>query len=183
MFTAIVTSHAFERGLRHMLGNLQYQTSPPDETIVLYSGYDPGVILRLREDFPWVDQWVERDDLQDAGHDKRAHGLGLASREFLGFFNDDDEYKPDYLEKMLGAAEMADAVFCRWHTGDIAFRLGSSTSGNFIVRTELAQAIGYPWRDYCADGHFINAIADGTEAVVHVPEDLYSWNAIKRGDS
>lgn len=179
-FSAIVTSHDFERGLRHMLGNLMYQSRKPDETIVLYSGYDAASVTKIREDFPHVDLFVERPDFLDHGHDKRAHGIELASKDYLGFFNDDDEYDCEYLEKMLHLAGLgAEAVYCDWFTGNVGFRLGASTSGNFIVSTALAKEIGYPWRDYCADGHFINEIAKLTQPA-KVKENLYSWNALER---
>jgi len=178
-FSAIVTTHAFEKGLRNILGNLIYQTRRPDETIVLYSGYEPGIVLRLREDFPQVTDWIERPDLQDWGHDKRARGVELATKDFLGFFNDDDVYDRQYLEKMLALAEDSDAVYCDWNISNVGFHLGASTSGNFIVRTQIAKEIGYPWRDYCADGHFINAIAARTTPA-KVREALYTWNALER---
>jgi len=160
-----------------MLGNLMYQTRKPDETIVLYSGYES--VARLREEFPWA-LWVERPNLEDFGHDKRAHGIELATKDFLGFFNDDDTYELSYVEKMLKAVEMADAAYCQWNNGDVQFCLGSSTSGNFIVRTELAKSVGYPERDYSADGKFIDRVHGRANGIVYVRENLYRWNALER---
>jgi hypothetical protein len=58
--------------------------------------------------------------------------------------------------------------------------LGSSTSGNFIVRTKLAQLVGWTGRRYEADGDFINAIADVTDRIVKVNEVLYDHNTFRR---
>ena len=160
-----------------MLGNLMYQTRPPDETIVLVSGLSPALVAGLREHFPAV-SFHERPDLQDWGHAKRAEGLALARKDWVGFFNDDDSYAVDYLEKMLAAGtDLVDAVFCAWNRiPGCHFGLGSSTSGNFIVRRELAQKVTYPTRRYEADGDFIEALNRAGARSVKVDEILYHHN-------
>lgn len=178
-FTAIVTSHAREAGLRAILGNLKYQTWPPDETLVFVSGLERGVFARLAEDFPHARFHLE-DDRQDWGHAKRAAGVERAASDYLGFFNDDDSYEQCYVAAMMVAAAPvhADVVYCGWNTyPKCEFRLGSSTSGNFIVRTQLAREVGYPAsRVYENDGHFIDALARKAETIVRVPDVLYAHN-------
>lgn len=177
-FSAIVTSHSREAGLRAILGCLRYQTRTPDETLVFVSGLLYGEVARLREDFPDV-VFATDDDRQDWGHAKRAAGVDAASCDWLGFFNDDDDYQLDYLEKMLAAAADGDAVYCEWNEyPNCQFRLGSSTSGNFIVKASLARLVGYPDdATYENDGHFINRVASRAERVVKVEEQLYTHNA------
>lgn len=178
-----MVSHANPSGLRKMLGNLMYQTRPPEETIVLVSGTEPAAVAKLREDFPWA-SFHPRDDLKDWGHAKRAEGLEMASGDFVGWFNDDDHYNISYIEKMMQAVEGHDAAFCGWNkVPRPSFRLGSSTSGNFIVRTSLARQVGYPSvRDgegrlkYDSDGHFINGIASHGSVAPLVEEVLYNHN-------
>lgn len=166
-----------------MLGNLMYQTRPPDETLVLVSGVPPHVTARLAEDHPHATFRV-CVDRQDWGHEKRAEGLSLARKDFVGFFNDDDSYDPTYIEKMMAAVDGYDAAYCAWNViPNCDFRLCSSTSGNFIVRTSLAKAVGYPTvRDdegrlaYSSDGLFINAIAAHGAVAPKVEELLYFHN-------
>lgn len=158
-----------------MLGVLRYQTRPPDETVVLASGIH---LARLREDFPDVLFFAERD-MEDWGHDKRAKGLRLAQGKYVGFFNDDDLYDRQYIEKMLAAVEEGghDAAFCNWNEyPNCEFRLCSSTAGNFIVRTDLGREVGYTDRVYEADGLFINALVDAGARVTKVEETLYTHN-------
>ncbi len=178
-FTAVVTSHSFEQGLRHMLGCLRYQTRPPDETLVFCSGTD---LARLKEDFPDV-EFHPRENLEDWGHTKRAEGIRLAASEYLGFFNDDDDYDNDYVQRLLYAADQfkADVVYCDW-TGvpDCHLALGSSTSGNFIVRSELARRVGWQNNKYEADGEFIDSLGDATDRIVKVSELMYRHNALVR---
>jgi len=114
--------------------------------------------------------------MNDWGHEKRAEGLQMATQDYVGFFNDDDSYDLSYLEKMLSIPD-ADAVFCSWNTiPDCTFNGASSTSGNFVVRRELAQRIGYTSRRYEADGDFIEAINASGAAVFRINELLYRHN-------
>lgn len=174
-FTAVVTSHAREPGLRHMLGLLRYQTRPPDETLAFCSD-TPG-LARLQEEFPEV-EFLERPNREDWGHEKRAEGIERAACDWLGFFNDDDSYHRGYLEQMLNAGTAANvgAVWCDWNNHEgCPFALNFSTSGNFIVRTEVAREAGYADRVYHADGLFIDRVAAITSAV-KVKTALYTHN-------
>lgn len=161
-----------------MLGNLQYQIVPPTETLVYVSGLKPSRIGKLREHFPHC-RFSRQPDLQDWGHDKRRQGVQDAAGDYLGFFNDDDSYDNAYLHTMLHAvADGADAAYCAWNEQpNCSFGLGSSTAGNFIVRTSLARSIGYPVdHGYECDGHFINAVEAFANQVVRVDEILYWHN-------
>lgn len=172
-FTAIIISHANETGLRSILGTVRYQTRPPDETIAMVSGLD---LDDLREDFQDV-TFVRCDDKDDWGHDKRAAGIALASGEWIGFFNDDDSYQHDYLEKMLAAAGKHDVVFCEWNENpNCAFAIYQSTAGNFIVRTQIAKQVGWTSRVYEADGVFIEGLKAAGAGVVKIAERLYFHN-------
>ena len=174
-FTAIVTAHAQDPS--KILGNLMYQTRKPDETILLYSNITRTEMLRIARDFPHV-LIVEQQNENDWGHAKRAQGVDLARCDALGFFNADDSYELTYIEKMMAEIEDgADAVYCSWNTiPNCIFALGSSTSGNFVVRTGLARAVGYPDRHYEADGTFINAIGAHATHIARVDDLLYHHN-------
>lgn len=179
-FTAVVTSHANEEGLRRILGQLLYQTRQPDEVLVFASD-TPG-LERVDEDFDGrfdhLTVFLE-ENRDDWGHEKRAKGVWEASGEYLGFFNDDDAYTTDYVEKMLAAADAAaaDVVYCDWNITGCTLALGSSTSGNFIVRSALARNVGYRHRVYEADGLFLEDLKQWEPVVVKVPEVLYTHNA------
>ena len=176
-FSAIVVSHANETGLRKMLGNLMYQTRKPDEIVVLVSGLGASRLGKLREQYPEI-TFHARDDRQDWGHEKRAEGVLIASKDYLGFFNDDDSYTLDYIEKMMRAVDGYDVAYCDWNKiPGCDFALRSSTSGNYIVRTGLAREVGYNWRDYMADGRFIEDLNEAGAAVApKVEEILYFHN-------
>jgi len=180
-FTAIVVSCGDEAGLRSILGQLRYQTRPPDETIAVVS--DTPNVAQLREHFPDV-TFVEQEKAGDWGHQARATGLELATREWVGWFNSDDRYDPTYLEKMMGASDGVDAAFCDWNDrpGDAYFGLYGSTAGNFIVRRVVAVGVGWPTDmvsvsgmppGYANDGRFIDAVVASGATYRKVPEFLY----------
>ena len=176
-FTAVATVHENNDGWQYMLLNLEEQTRRPDELIVLYSGVDPIHIWGSMKFNRGL--WSPQPNKNDWGHDKRAKGLMRAKGDYVGFFNDDDSYDLRYIEKMMIAAEMsgADAVYCDWSgIPSCDFCLGSSTSGNYIVRTELGRQVGYTDRHYEADGTFIDKIREAADRVVKVPELLYWHN-------
>ena len=161
-----------------MLGNLRYQTCPPSETLTYVSGMSAAGTQKLREQFPDV-TFTPCENLEDWGHQKRSLGLQAATGDYLGFFNDDDSYTLDYLEQMLGTAARtgADVVYCGWNEQpNCQFHLGSSTAGNFVARTSVAQAAEYRERVYEADGHFIDQLAQKANQVVKVDHVLYFHN-------
>ena len=178
-FTAVVTSHDNPEGLEYTLENLSRQSRLSDEALVYIS---PEIVLEADAALPFAPvnianvrprvRWVP--DRQDWGHEKRAMGLAEARGDYVGFFNDDDMYDLTYIEKMMAAAEAgADVVYCDWSgIRDCTFCLGSSTSGNYIVRAELGRWVGYTDRHYEADGTFIDRIREADLDVMG-PDGLY----------
>jgi hypothetical protein len=70
-----------------------------------------------------------------------------------------------------------DVVYCAWNEiPQCCFQSLSSTSGNFLVRTEVGRRAGYLRRDYEADGHFIDAVAGLAREVRRVDQIVYFWN-------
>lgn len=173
-FTAVVISHNNPDGLWHILGELRYQTRPPDETLVFYSCMEG--IARFQEKFPEATYFYDLDK-EDWGHHKRMEGLRQANSEFMGFFNDDDSYSTDYIEKMMAKTDENDVVFCSWNEQpNCGFALGSSTAGNFIFRTAMGRNAGYECIGYESDGHFIERLRNQARQIAKIEEILYFHN-------
>jgi hypothetical protein len=178
-FTAIVTCHRNLPGLRTMLGNLIYQTRKPDEIRVYFSDVLPSELADAIEDFAGHGiVWLRCDDREDWGHEKRARGVAEATGDYLGFFNDDDSYSLDYVERLMSRAELGvDAVWCDWNEiPNCDWALCSSTSGNYVIRAELARQVGYQHRAYEADGLFIEDLKRAGAVAAKVPELPYFHN-------
>jgi hypothetical protein len=174
-FTAIVTAHDMDPS--RILGNVMYQTRKADEILCLASDITPIDFKLLQFDFPGV-TFVLTENREDWGHEKRAIGVDLAKSDSLGFFNADDSYDIHYIERMMAELEAgADAAYCGWNKIPYcAFALGSSTSGNFIVKTHLARRVGYTDRHYEADGTFIEKLRENANVVAYVDDLLYFHN-------
>lgn len=173
--SAVVTTHNNEMGLANILEQLNRQTRKPDEILVFASNTDIGdftaTYLKLVE------------DMLDWGHEKRAMGLEKATGDLVGFFNDDDAYTDDYIEKMVAGIGDKDIVFCDFKSHlmeysviETSAQLGRCTSGNFLVRTGLAKTVGYAHREYEADWYFIEDLLKAGATWVRVPEVLYHHN-------
>jgi len=177
-FTAVVTAHKDEAGLRRVLGDLlAWQVRNPDEIIALASEIN---LTSLRHEFPSV-IFYEEPNKEDWGHDKRAKGLGIATSDYVGWFNHDDSYSPDYIWEMMRHAEDGnDVVYCAWSGNETPkFIFGSSTSGNYIVKTNIAIAAGYLDRHYQADGTFIDRISALNPSIKFISRVLYYHNEVK----
>ena len=151
------------------------QIRKPDEIIVLASDIN---LEEARKRYTGVTFYAE-PNLSDWGHDKRAKGLDLATSDYTGWFNHDDSYDKTYIEKMM-LNEGSDVVFCGWSKSYTpSFSAGSSTSGNYIVKTSYARNVGYKDRHYEADGTFINGLAGQGGKITRVEEVLYFHNEVR----
>lgn len=171
MITAVITAHRAERELSAMMDWFIVQPFQDVEKIVLVS--DMAV-----RDYPNFYRCPNRDDW---GHEKRSLGLFLAKGDYVAFFNTDDEYEDTYLTEMVAATEDGtDLVYCDFYShlfGGIRKsepRMQAITSGNFLVKRELAQRVGYNHRVYEADGLFIEDIMKAGATHKRVPEVLYT---------
>ena len=82
---------------------------------------------------------------------------------------------------MMWQAELGnDVVYCGWSKAATPrFQLGSSTSGNYIAKVDVARKAGYTDRHYEADGTFINRIAAVAQSIKFLPGILYFHNEVK----
>jgi len=104
----------------------------------------------------------------DYGHTLREMGLKEADTEFFHWTNLDNTYMPRFVELMMKqVTEEVDLVVCNavhnYAFGEYGLLKGYPMTNyidfcNFIVRTDLAKAHGFPYRDFAADGQFIDAI-------------------------
>lgn len=171
-----MTSHANPAGLSYTVRSLCRQTRRPDQLIVLASGL-PAARLAMRSGDVASVIKVDCEDRSDWGHEKRAQGLALATGDWLGFFNDDDSYDETYLKTMLAATDGVDLVLCGWFDGSGNPALPTrTTSGNFVIRRQLAQAVGYVHRIYQADNRFLEEAQAAGARVREVPDLLYQHN-------
>jgi hypothetical protein len=146
------------------------QTRPPDALIIAMDTGHEGV-------------WVTR---------QRA--LSSVRTEWAAQFDDDDEMEPNHLERLVAHAEDtgADYVFSYFTPVGMADPLGyfgkpfdpaapHTTTGVILVRTALAQQIGYTGpapgdRVAGEDDRFTRACVALGAKIVHLPERTWRWH-------
>lgn len=117
----------------------------------------------------------------DWGHEKRSKGIEKATQPYLLFVNSDDIYSSEFLRVMLNAAieSNKDFIYADWigkHNNRLInaeLRLGAITSGCYIVKTSIAQEVGYKDRHYEADWTFIKGILDYGASTLKVEGGYY----------
>lgn len=97
------------------------------------------------------------------GHPNRElglRGLSLNHRDYVLITNDDNYYVPQFVQKMLTKANgIAGMVYCdtvhSYQGYDVLrteVRENYIDMGSFIVRVDIAKKIGFPFRNFSADG-------------------------------
>jgi len=146
--------------------------------------------------------YAQTDERQGLyGHPLRAAGLKLATTPWVLLTNDDNYYAPVFVERMLRAAARAPraaVVACNMIHSHVRTDYegfgGQERSygllktmprkchidvGSFMARTELAQAVGFPWTSHDGDGDYFEALlarAGRHDAFVKVPGVLFVHN-------
>lgn len=163
--------------MERTLNALLAQSRKPDEVIVLASDID---LEEIRKKHTGVSFYAE-PNLNDWGHAKRAKGLDLATKDYIGWFNHDDSYDPHYIAEMMWLAELgSDVVYCGWSENhNPQFRASNSTSGNYIVKVDVARKAGYTDRHYEADGTFIERISAITKSIKFLDGIMYYHNEVR----
>ncbi len=171
--TVALIGHADKTLLLDAIERVKSQTVQPDQLLVMTSGMsiDSG--------------WIATPDLKDFGYFKRALALGGAWGDWITWWNFDDVYHPQTLEKALSCTESADVVYWRMHgkksaTANFGFGFDGckSSVGNWMVRTQSAREVGYAIfaRDhlggYPGDASMIDELNRRKVRVAHVAEYL-----------
>lgn len=165
--SAVIVTHATPP--QAIIKHLKTFNRVPDEIIVVACCVGlHGVTADIKV------QNVHRDDF---GQLARDIGLRLATKDMVMFVNTDDEYDPEFTEKLLAAD--VQLAYCDWNENDLRIQesyvsLGTITSGNFIVDRELAQSVGWNHRDYIADGRFVMEVMERSPTYTRIPEVLYT---------
>lgn len=173
LFTAVVIAHENVIQMGECIDMIQKQT------------YKNVAILVIHSDMPnfaEIDEvvYVDLVNGNDWGQAKAAYGLDSAVGKYVGFFNIDDQYEPDYIEKMVRKAEEEnfDLVYCDYVSkeGDIIVgepKINKGTRGMFIVKRSFARHVGYRHRDYGADGKFLEELVEAGASHARLEEVLY----------
>lgn len=175
--SAIVTAHQNVGELNECITQLYEQSVKPDRILIYYSDIEDEDIQSLKKLFPAV-LCFEMENENDWGHSKREAGVVDCRTDYLFFCNADDKYHNDFIKEMSKYNE--DFIYCDFTTRpnnrkiDSSISHGKITSGNFLVKTSIAQECGYPnQRVYHADWLFIQKVVSSGASTRKVEKLLY----------
>lgn len=180
----LVGTHNRPLCLRALLATLALQTEPRWEAVLCDEGEGAWAVADAIGD-PRVTHLDCRPYAGDWHQTARARGLELARGEWLGFPADDAYYCPRYLEFMLAGAlaQGWGLVYCDWVYDAAGYacyvsepRVGRIDVGGFLVRREVLEQVGWPWRDHEGDGRFVQACVEAGVPHGRVGHILYVKN-------
>ena len=172
----LVTAHGFANAPNGIIFNLTEQERPPDTVYLALSevphfGLAPASFPVLVSLHP---------NRADYGYEKRRVLLPEIDEDFVAFVCHDDTYDPRYLKLVAeGIEEGYDVIYCSWNDiPDCTFAACSSTLGNFVVRTALAQAVSFesPGDEGLCDAFMIERLKRAGAKVKRLDDLLYFHN-------
>jgi hypothetical protein len=176
----LVTAHGSHAIADGIIQHLTEQVTQPDAVYLAMSDVRSLYVRSVPFDLH-LSLW---ENEHDYGYNKRRQVLPTITEDYVAFMCHDDTYSRDYITDVRSEIdEGADVVWCPWNEmPDCTFNGCSSTLGNFVVRTELAKAIGFPsggrgYEDGLADARMIDMLA-GTFGlnIVKLPRVMYFHN-------
>lgn len=160
MLFCVLTAHNNDEKIFNLINDLKNQTFKNFFCFLIFSSSDRIYVEKvINTPLNWLG-WLEDENYNDFGHEKRAKGLAISNKKYTCFFNCDDRYSNIYFEKLITKAEKEnlDLVFCneggKWKI-NTSPKIGAISSGGFIVKTSFAKKVGYNYRNYTADGKFV----------------------------
>lgn len=136
--TFIVVTFNNEETIRRTLTNIKEQTVKGSKTILVDNGSSDRTVAVVKEQFPWVELHRKENIGFAAANNYAAELAGEA--EFIALINPDAFIDPEWLEKMLAAAEK--------HAEAASFgSFQTSEEGDIVDGTgDLLHISGYAWR-------------------------------------
>lgn len=166
------------RNIHVLLNSFLCQTFENWKLIVIHDGPDE-TMERIVGEYQRRDARIRYQQTDrrynDYGYSLRQIGLDQADADFIMFTNDDNYYAPKFLQYMFEAIRRddLDLVLCNmihshkrpgkykqddYHLFESYPKRKYIDIGNFIVRTRLAQSVGFQDKGYTADGDFIDRL-------------------------
>jgi hypothetical protein len=187
---------AYERpiAMRGLIDSFLLQTNPNWELMIVYDGPVPGSIwdtIDLYEDDRVLFDSTETRT-QNYGHINRRETLenmtGYTEDDFLLMTNDDNYYVPVFVDYFLKEIkEDIGMVYCdsvhshfeyAHHKTKIA--VDHIDIGSFIVRVDVAKAVGFKGVEFNADGYYAENCFDECQRrglrEVYIPKPLFVHN-------
>jgi glycosyltransferase involved in cell wall biosynthesis len=199
--TIVCVSYKRYKNIPILIHSFLAQTLQNFKLLVIHDGPDAEMDTLLRpykEKHPDIFDYRFTDTrFNDYGHSLRDIGIKLADTEYILLTNDDNYYCPKFLEYMFlpiqNESPPPDIVFCDMihshnNPGDrqqLPYNFfetqpakNSIDIGCFIVRTDLAEAVGFRDKGFAGDATYFEDVAQaaGEPKIIKIPMVLFVHN-------
>lgn len=176
--TIVCVAYKRHRNIHVLINSILCQTLENWKLLIIHDGPDPemhDILDKYSEDHDEIEYIFTDTRYNDYGHTLRDMGIQKADTEFLLLTNDDNYYAPVFLQYMfkLIRTNNLDFVLCNMihsHKNPGVYTQPPYTlfesfpeikyidMGNFIVKTEMAKAVGFRDKSFGGDGTFVEDI-------------------------
>ena len=179
--------------LRRMIDCFIIQTNPNWQLHIIHDGPAPKEAKFIVSTYK--DERIHFEETEKIngawGHPNRSYMLRkmvLNHYDYVLITNDDNDYVPVFVEKMLKKAKgNAGMVYCDAVHSYLDYEILKSRiqenyidMGSFIVRVDVAKKVGFTDRHYSADGSFAVKCAEYCNyrrlSVIYIPKALFVHN-------
>lgn len=190
--SVIVPAYNAEKTIRQCLDSILAQTRPVDELIIINDGSRDGtesILCEYAERFPNVVRYMTVEN----GGQGRARNIGFeqSTGGWIGYVDSDDWIDPEMYEKLIAAAEEANAdlalceVLAHFPDGSTAEEYiyrpdraiaAAGFPNNKLFRRTLVEGIRYPEEKlWYEDAEYTAKAIRRAGKITHIPETLYHY--------
>ena len=190
--SVIVPAYNAEKTIRQCLDSILAQTRPVDELIIINDGSRDGtesILCEYAERFPNVVRYMTVEN----GGQGRARNIGFeqSTGGWIGYVDSDDWIDPEMYEKLIAAAEEANAdlalceVLAHFPDGSTAEEYiyrpdrviaAAGFPNNKLFRRTLVEGIRYPEEKlWYEDAEYTARAIRRAGKITHIPETLYHY--------
>ena len=190
--SVIVPAYNAEKTIRQCLDSILAQTRPVDELIIINDGSRDGtesILCEYAERFPNVVRYMTVEN----GGQGRARNIGFeqSTGGWIGYVDSDDWIDPEMYEKLIAAAEEANAdlalceVLAHFPDGSTAEEYiyrpdraiaAAGFPNNKLFRRTLVEEIRFPEEKlWYEDAEYTAKAIRRAGKITHIPETLYHY--------
>jgi hypothetical protein len=177
--------------LQIMIDCFLVQTDPKWEMHIIHDGSAPQEVRDIIPDDPRITFYETERRLKNYGHPNRRYLLNNVecnTDDFILITNDDNYYVPEYVRYMrqsatLGVGIVYNDCLHNYYLYDVLkskMQTNYIDMGSFIVRADVAKAVGFTSDEFHADGIYAEACAAYCKAhkltIKYIPKSLFIHN-------
>ena len=177
--------------LQILINCFRVQTDPRWEMHIIHDGPAPAEVKNIIPDDERVNFYETKHRMKNYGHPNRRYllqNVAAGPNDFILITNDDNYYVPMFVQFMRSEAKLGVGIVYNdclhnYYAYDVLkskMQINHIDMGSFIVRADVAKAVGFTSDAFHADGIYAEACAGYCNchslAIKYVPKPLMIHN-------